>query len=195
MNSTNESTTYSLPDLSEAQQQELLKLARQTLTEYLTTHRRLPYQPADEAFMRQAGAFVTLRMGDDHDLRGCIGHIMADMPLSQVVQEMAIAAATSDPRFPPVTVEELNGLSLEISILSPLKPVVDLEEIKIGVHGLLISHHGRKGLLLPQVASEHGWTREEFLENLCLKAGLPRQTWTQQPTLHSFTALIIEEMS
>jgi AmmeMemoRadiSam system protein A len=105
------------------------------------------------------------------------------------VRDTAVSAASRDPRFPPVTNEELNQLSIKISILSPLVQVEDILEIEVGVHGVMIIHAGRRGILLPQVPVERGWNRKTFLENVCLKAGLPPDTWKEKPDLYSFTTL------
>ncbi len=135
---------------------------------------------------------MTLREGDE--LRGCIGHLRADMPLHQCVQELAVAAATSDPRFPPLTIDELDQVNVEISVLSPLYRLTDTQQIEVGTHGLVILQAGRQGVLLPQVPVEEGWDRGEFLENLCLKAGLMQNCWTKQATLYAFTAVVFEEV-
>jgi AmmeMemoRadiSam system protein A len=124
---------------------------------------------------RPSPAFVTLRCGDE--LRGCIGHLEADRPLADVVARAAVAAATEDPRFPPVTAAELDELAVEISVLGPMQLVSDPMTIEVGRHGLVVHAGARRGLLLPQVASEWGWDRETFLEQLCVKAGLPRGAW------------------
>lgn len=182
---------YTPPDLTEAQRLELLRLARTTIDEYLKTGESPDYEPADPGLARRSGAFVTLKKGDE--LRGCIGHLRADMPLYQRVQELAIAAATSDPRFPPLSSEELDEVSIEISVLSPLQRITDTRQIEVGTHGLVILQAGRQGVLLPQVPVEEGWDREEFLENLCLKAGLMPNCWTSQPALYTFTATVFGE--
>jgi AmmeMemoRadiSam system protein A len=135
---------------------------------------------------------VTLRK--DHELRGCIGYIESRFPLADVVGEVAVKAAFEDPRFPPLTVSELEEITIEVSVLSPLQPVHDLEEIQVGVHGLLIELAGRRGLLLPQVASEYRWDRETFLENTARKAGLPRNAWKDpQAKIYLFSAEIAGE--
>lgn len=121
------------------------------------------------------GAFVTLT--ENGSLRGCIGQIIPRMPLAEAVAAMAEEAAFRDPRFPPVRSDELPDLKIEISVLTPLHKTASPDEIEIGKHGLLIVKDGSVGVLLPQVATEYGWNRTEFLENCCLKAGLPRQTW------------------
>jgi AmmeMemoRadiSam system protein B/AmmeMemoRadiSam system protein A len=182
---------YDPPDLTGARQEELLRLARTTLAEYLETGRTSDYQTQDPVLTRRAGAFVTLKKGDE--LRGCIGHLLADRPLYQRVQEMAVAAA-ADPRFPPLTAEELEEVSVEISVLSPLHRVIDTQQIQVGTHGLVILQSGQQGVLLPQVPVNESWDLGEFLENLCLKAGLMPNCWADRPTLYAFTAVVFGEV-
>ncbi len=182
---------YEAPALTDTQRQELLKLARETIAEYLKTGHTPGYESTDPLMNRRAGVFVTLK--ERGELRGCIGHTRADLPLYRAVQQMAIAAATGDPRFPPLKPEEIDDISIEISILSPMRRVTDLEQIEVGTHGLVIIKGGHQGLLLPQVPVEQGWGRQEYLANLCLKAGLTPECWTEQPTLYSFTAVVFGE--
>jgi uncharacterized protein len=178
-------------ELSEQQRGTLLDLAYQTIVQYLKTQDIPAVRPADPQLAQAAGAFVTLsRHGD---LRGCVGHIVADMPLYQVVQQMAVSAAVYDMRFAPITLAEMDDIEIEISVLSPLERVTNVEEIEIGKHGLLITRGGHRGLLLPQVASERGWNRETFLEALCDKADLPPGSWKHNATLQRFTALIFDK--
>ncbi len=190
---------YEPPDLTEARREELLALARTTIEEYLETDRVPDYETDDPVLARRSGVFVTLKEGGDPStglrasLRGCIGHTRADQPLYQVVQQMAVAAATGDPRFPPLTTEELSNITVEISVLSPFHRMTDVEQVQVGTHGLMIFQDGRQGLLLPQVPVEQGWDRDAFLENLCLKAGLPPDCWTGRPTLYAFTAVVFGE--
>ena len=188
---------YEPPNLTEDQRTELLSLARTTIAEYLETERLPDYETDDPALTRRSAVFVTLRDrlgdGDGGVLRGCIGHTRADTPLYRVVQEMAVAAATSDSRFPPLTPQELDSVTIEISVLSPFRRLTDVEQIQVGVHGLTIFKDGRRGLLLPQVPVEQGWDREEYLGNLCLKAGLPSACWTDQAALYAFTAVVFGE--
>jgi AmmeMemoRadiSam system protein A len=183
---------YTPPDLTQTQRQELLSLARTAVAGYLETGEIPDYEPDDLVLLRRSGAFVTLRQGDQ--LRGCIGRLWADQPLYQRVQEMAVAAATADPRFPPLTIDELDDVDIEISVLSPLRRVTDTQQIEVGSHGLVIRHAGRQGVLLPQVPVENGWDRGEFLENLCLKAGLMHGCWKDRPTLYAFTAVVFGEV-
>jgi MEMO1 family protein len=126
------------------------------------------------------GAFVTLKTHGQ--LRGCIGHIQALKPLSQTIIDMAQAAAFQDPRFPPLSQQELKNLSIEISALTPLRQIQDIKEIQVGKHGLFIERGFNSGLLLPQVAAEYGWNTQTFLEQTCQKAGLPKDAWKDSKT-------------
>lgn len=178
--------------LSPEERAELLRLARETITTYLQEGRIPPYQTANPHFLRPGGAFVTLRKNGN--LRGCIGHMVSEEPIYQTVQQMAVAAATQDPRFPPVRPSEMEEITVEISLLSPLEPVTDTSRIVVGQHGLLIRRGWYQGVLLPQVAPEQGWDRQQFLEGVCYKAGLPRNAW-QDPAseLYWFTAEVFGE--
>ncbi len=128
-----------------------------------------------EELEERKGMFVTLKI--DGQLRGCIGQIRARQPLYQTVAEMAVAAAFEDPRFPPLATDEVERLEFEISVLSPLERVRDFSKIKIGRDGLMIKLDLHSGLLLPQVATENHWTPTDFLEQTCLKAGLPKESY------------------
>jgi AmmeMemoRadiSam system protein A len=135
------------------------------------------------------GAFVTLKKRGE--LRGCIGYTQQLRPLSETVIEMAQAAAFQDPRFPPLSSREWGDISIEISALTPLRLIQDIEEIQAGKHGLFIERGGFGGLLLPQVATEYGWDRQTFLEHTCMKAGLPRDAWKDKKTrIYVFSAEI-----
>jgi hypothetical protein len=180
-----------LPELTAAQRGELLMLARQAIVGHLKSGRIPEYQPSDAALTIQAGAFVTLK--EDGRLRGCIGLLRPEGPLYRTVQEMAVAAAVSDPRFPPLKLAELDRVRVEISVLSPLRPITDTGQIEVGKHGLLLTAEGRQGVFLPQVPVEQGWSRQEFLDNLCLKAGLPRDCWNKGSVLFAFTAVVLGE--
>ncbi len=187
-----------LPSLTDGQQQELLRLARTAIRHFLATGELPPVETSDPILQTPAGVFVTLRTRDDVStpknmrLRGCIGHMEADWPLAHVVAAMAVKSATRDPRFPPVVPAELDHIAIEISILSPLQPLEDVARIELGRHGLVISQGRHRGLLLPQVPLMFGWTREEFLENLCRKAGLPPTAW-QEADLWWFETAVFEE--
>jgi AmmeMemoRadiSam system protein A len=138
------------------------------------------------------GAFTSLYLRGE--LRGCVGYVLPRYSVYRTVAETARAAAFNDDRFPAVTQEEARHLQIELSILSPAKSIQP-EEIEIGLHGLLIGWHGRRGLLLPQVAVEHNWDRETFLEQTCRKAGLPSDAWRQGATIEAFTAEVFGEKS
>jgi len=138
------------------------------------------------------GAFVTLTRGGE--LRGCIGYVTPQVPLYQAVADMAVNAAVRDPRFPPVTKDELRKLRIEISVLSPLAPCPDPQTVQVGKHGLVIQKSGRSGLLLPQVPVEWGWDRRQFLEQVCRKAGLSAGAYREpDAVLMTFTAVVFHE--
>jgi len=151
--------------------EEALRAVRHTLTEVLNDRPIPVIEFNDPRFAERCGIFVTLKKNDN--LRGCIGFVRGVEPLRAAIQEMAIAAATRDPRFPAVTADELGEISIEISVLTPMTEVGTLDEIEIGKHGLMLTLGRHSGLLLPQVPVEWGWDVEEFLTNLCHKAGLP----------------------
>jgi AmmeMemoRadiSam system protein A len=181
----------SSPLLTADDQRELLRIARATLREYLTTGFMPPGAPHRKSLLLPRGAFVTLHVRGE--LRGCIGRFDPDTPLYLAVEQLAVAAATRDPRFDPLRAEELPDVRVEISLLSPLidgKP----EDVELGKHGLVITRGVRRGLLLPQVALEHNFTREQFLDETCAKAGLPPGAWRQEgTTLQLFTADVFQE--
>jgi AmmeMemoRadiSam system protein A len=188
--------------LNAEQQQYLLRLARHAIAHFLETGEILRPSATDDSQLRQkAGVFVTLHTrpgaGQPADkamrLRGCIGHMEADVALLDLVPVMAVKAATEDPRFPPVTAVELPQLHIEISLLSPLEPVTDVADIEVGVHGLVITSGLRRGLLLPQVPLMFGWSREEYLAGICRKAGLPDDAWRYAELL-TFTTQVFEEV-
>ncbi|MGD0008559.1 MAG: AmmeMemoRadiSam system protein A [Terriglobia bacterium] len=178
--------------LTDAEKQRLLDLARKALEEVVRLGRMSePAEPAG-ALQTPCGAFVTLYKG--RRLRGCIGLVEARRPLYATVRECARAAALDDPRFDPVAPAELLSLRLEISILSPLADVAP-QDVEVGRHGLLISRGAQRGLLLPQVAVEWNWEREQFLEETCLKAGLPADAWQHGARIQAFTAQVLKEPS
>ena len=174
--------------LDEPDQQRLLEIARQALEEGVRKYELSDLQEAPQgALQERCGAFVTLWKAGR--LRGCIGYVEAQGPLYQTVRECTLAAALRDPRFDPVTPEELPALMLEISVLSPLFDIAP-EQVEVGQHGLLISQGPLRGLLLPQVAVEWKWDRENFLEETCLKAGLPPDAWRHGARVQAFTAQV-----
>jgi AmmeMemoRadiSam system protein A len=175
---------------SEADRTALLTIARDAVARWVRRGTP-PALPATGDTARPAGAFVTLH--NHGELRGCIGHIEADRPLVQVVADCAVAACSSDPRFPAVTEAELPHLEIELSILGPLEPLAGPDDITIGRHGLFIELGWRRGLLLPQVATEWNWDRLAFLEQTCHKAGLPRDAWKKGAKLWRFEAEVFSE--
>lgn len=178
--------------LSEAERAELLKLARTTIEVYLKERRIPAYHTDNPNLLRKGGAFVTLKKHGE--LRGCIGYMVAEGPIYSTVQEMAVSAAVRDPRFSPVRLSELPEIDIEISLLSPLEPVTDTNKIVVGKHGLLLRLGRYQGVFLPQVAPEQGWDRDELLENLCYKAGLPAGAWRDPAAeLYWFTAEVFGE--
>ncbi len=152
-----------------------------------------PTIPEAPQLYRRAGAFVTLTRSGV--LRGCIGYPEPDRPLAVVVAGCAAAAASTDPRFIPVSVEELSDIHIEISVLTPLEPVVSVEEIIVGRHGLVVEQGSHRGLLLPQVASDWQWDRETFLSRACLKAGLRPNAWQTGALVFRFEAEVFDEES
>jgi len=174
--------------LAAEDKQALLRLARQTLNDYLGKGTRPDLEPTLPALLQPRAAFVTLRVRETGALRGCVGEVIAREPLWECVMNMAVAAATGDPRFPPVQVDELPGLHIEISALTPMKPIKP-EQVVVGRHGLMIVRGLERGLLLPQVPVEQGWDREEFLRGLCHKAWLPENAWkAKDAQLYAFEA-------
>ena len=170
----------------------LLEIARKTLESYLSTKQRPDLLVYEKELQQKAGVFVTLKKNGQ--LRGCIGYLRAVKPLYEAVSNMAIAAATEDIRFTAVTTEELTDLKIEISVLSPMARIGNTDEIVVGKHGLFLVNGTQSGILLPQVATENKWTRAEFLENLCYKAGLPISVLKDPNTrLYSFTADVFDE--
>lgn len=180
-------------EFSPAERQELLRLARQTVESVARTGKPPAYECTLPALERKRGAFVTLHQHGR--LRGCIGHFEADRPLWKTVMEMAIAASTQDPRFPRVTAAELDSLTYEISVLSPLRKISDWREIRLGTHGVQVGRGFRRGVFLPQVATETGWDLDTFMGELCSqKAGLPRDAWKDPRTdLYVFTAEVFSD--
>jgi len=171
---------------------EALKAVRETLEEVLAGRPAPTLSFADPRFKEHCGIFVTLKKHGE--LRGCIGLVRGVEPLSRAIGEMAVAAATQDPRFSPVRLNELTDIDIEISVLTPMSKVENIADIKIGRDGLMLQYRGRSGLLLPQVPVEWNWDVEEFLDNLCHKAGLPSGSHLQpDATLLKFSADIFSE--
>ncbi|HYH00653.1 MAG TPA: AmmeMemoRadiSam system protein A [Terriglobales bacterium] len=168
---------------------QLIRLAHQAIEAALSGV-ELDLTPPTEHLAQRRGAFTTLHL--DRQLRGCVGYVIDSYALWRTVAETAVAAAFYDTRFYPVTAEEARRLEIEISVLSPARPI-EPEEVEVGRHGLIVSHCGQRGLLLPQVPIEHGWNRELFLAQTCLKAGLPMDAWLNGAYLEAFTAEVFSE--
>lgn len=180
--------------LTEAEKQELLKIARETVNAWVSRREVPEFDVPEGILTRKGAAFTTLRKKGK--LRGCIGHTIARIPLWQCVREVAISAATHDRRFPPVRPEELPGIEVEVSVLTPLKLVKSVDEIEMGRHGVVVMKDSlHAGVFLPQVATETGWGRETFLSNLCSqKAGLLPDCWKSSSTkVFTFKALVFSE--
>ena len=167
-------------DFSDEEKEFLHRLARGTIDHRLLGHPMPSREGESRRLTEKRGAFVTLKIKGQ--LRGCIGHTQPIKALSQTIIDMAQAAAFQDPRFPPLTEKELPDLSIEISVLSPFREIQDIDEIKVGRHGLFIERGFNAGLLLPQVATEYGWDRLTFLEHTCQKAGLLKEAWKDKRT-------------
>jgi hypothetical protein len=171
--------------LSDADRIFLLNVARESISAHLEDRKYTPTET--EETRRKSGVFVSLHV--DGDLRGCIGMIKSRTSLVEAVAEMAVAAASDDPRFAPLTADELSRAQIEISVLSPLEVVHRFDTIKVGRDGLMIKLDMHSGLLLPQVAVDHGWDYIEFLEQTCLKAGLPKNSFKDKSAqIYKFTA-------
>jgi AmmeMemoRadiSam system protein A len=168
----------------------LLRFARDTIVARLTGAPTPPPVRLDDP-QHHAGAFVTLQV--HRELRGCIGYPGSERRLDEVVGHCAIAAATEDPRFPPLSAAELPDVDLEISVLTPIRKVNDVSEIEVGRDGLIVQDGFRKGLLLPQVATEHHWDRDTFLSHTCLKAGLRPDAWRTGAKIFKFQAEVFSE--
>jgi len=179
--------------LTTEQKKKLLGIARSTIETFLLYGDRLQVKETDPALTRVAGAFVTLH--EHGGLRGCIGNMIGTQPLYLTVRDMAIESATRDPRFAPVNAGEVKDIEIEISALTPMKRVASADEIVLGTHGVLVRRGGSSGVFLPQVATETGWTKEQFLSHLCAeKAGLPANAWKDKATeLYIFTADVFSE--
>jgi AmmeMemoRadiSam system protein A len=167
----------------------LLRLAHDSISSAFERRKISLEQPLSH-FAEHRGVFSSLYLRGD--LRGCVGYVLPNCSLYRAVAETARAAAFDDNRFSPVTAEEAPHLEIELSILSCPQPIA-AEEVEVGRHGLLISSHGRRGLLLPQVPVEHAWDRINFLEQTCRKAGLPVDAWRSGAIIEGFTAEVFGE--
>ena len=179
--------------LNSLEKKRLLEIARSTIENYLRIGKVPEVKVSEPNLLKPGGAFVTLN--EDGQLRGCIGNMSAKTPLFITVRDMAIQAATEDPRFAPLKAQELNKVKIEVSVLSPLEKVDSADAIKLGTHGVLVRRGFNSGVFLPQVATETGWNKEEFLSNLCAhKAGLEADAWKDKSTeIYVFSAQVFSE--
>lgn len=181
---------YKTP-LTENQKQELLRLAKNAIVEYVG-RKKVPEHPTNDPRLHANGAtFVTINR--NHMLRGCIGNISPDRPLSSSVIQNAVSACSRDPRFRPMTPEELKDMSVEVTVLSPMEPLTDTGLLKVGKHGIFLVSGSASGILLPQVAMENGWDERTFLEQVSIKAGLSKDAWKgKDAKLYIYTAEIVK---
>ena len=189
--------------ITDEEKKALLAEARETIAAKLEKRQpKYELDPALEKAIKEGtsalsmpcGAFVTLHSRDkrgNKNLRGCIGRMAAGAPLQKTVQTMALEAAFGDPRFPPLDASEFPRIDIEISALSPMELCADPRSVKVGVHGLYLTHRGRAGVLLPQVPVEQGWNLDEYLDYICVKAGLPPHSYDAPGAeLYTFTAVV-----
>lgn len=176
-------------EYSDQERRMLLDMAHRAIEAQLAGS-KVDLTPPSDHLDQPRGVFTTLHIGGR--LRGCVGYIQPIYSVWRTVAETALAAAFNDTRFHPVAAEEAPGLEIELSVLSPAFPIRP-QEVEVGRHGLIVSQSGRRGLLLPQVPAEHGWDRETFLAQTCLKAGLPVDAWRHGAELEAFTAEVFGE--
>ena len=177
--------------LTKKEQRDLLKIARDTIVSYVTSGTIPAVETASRGLNLESGCFVTIKQHGH--LRGCIGNFVSDRPLYCLVQEMAVSAATRDPRFYPMKPQDLNEFDLEISVLSPLELITSVDEIHVGTHGIYLVKNSSRGVLLPQVATEYGWDRDTFLRQTCHKAGLQEDAWKKDCEIYIFSAQVFGE--
>jgi len=184
-----------MTEFNREQQVKLLKLARKAISEKLGILPEIDDPDlSEEIFNVKPGAFVTIHINGN--LRGCIGYIQGVKPVPETIIEMSISAAFKDPRFMPLTKEEYNEIDIEISLLSPIEEVQDVNEIEVGRDGLIVTKGSNRGLLLPQVPLEQGWDRETFLAHTCGKSGLPGDAWKKEGVkIEKFSAQVFSEKS
>jgi len=177
--------------LSAKERRRLLEIARSSIDGFLRHGEEPSFDVSERKLTELGAAFVTLEKNGR--LRGCIGYTTPERPLYQTVSECAIMAATQDRRFPRLTQDELQEIQIEISVLSPFKKVDSIDEIVVGLQGLYLKKGERRGLLLPQVATDWKWNRREFLENVCRKSGLPIDAWKEGADIYVFSAEVFGE--
>lgn len=179
-------------ELNPHEQQVLLAIAREAIIHVVQNGQEYVEPREEKALNQRNGCFVTIKQNGQ--LRGCIGNFQSELPLFKEVAQMAQASATKDPRFYPLKNEDLDKFKLEISVLSPLQKVDDIDSIEVGKHGIYIEKSFYRGVLLPQVATEHNWDRQTFLKQTCIKAGLPTDAWqAEDAEIYVFSAQVFGE--
>ncbi|MEM2873012.1 MAG: TIGR00296 family protein [Nitrososphaerales archaeon] len=191
-------------DISDEEGKLLVKIARDAIENYVKYQKRIkPSRDLPEKFYEKCGVFVTINKQEHGEkyLRGCIGYPYPDKPLIEAVIDSGIAAAVEDPRFEPLSVDELDEVRIEVSVLTPPELIVVKSpreypsKVKIGEDGLIFRWAWSSGLLLPQVPVEYKWDAEEFLSNTCMKAGAPPDAWlSPNVKIYKFQAIIFEEL-
>ncbi len=178
--------------LTQADATNLLQIARDAIIHHVNTKDYSPTPREEKALNERSGCFVTIKQ--EEQLRGCIGNFQSKQPLFREVANMAVAAATQDPRFKPMDKAELDNFHLEITVLSPLIKIDSTDQIEVGTHGIYIEKGLNRGVLLPQVATEYGWDKETFLQQTCAKAGLIETAWqAADADIYIFHGQIINE--
>ncbi|NIQ96846.1 MAG: AmmeMemoRadiSam system protein A [Desulfuromonadales bacterium] len=179
-------------ELSNKEKAVLLQIARTAIETYVREGEQYNEPREEKNLNVRSGCFVTIKK--DGELRGCIGNFQSELPLFKEVAEMAVASATKDPRFYSFKEGDLEDFALEISVLSPLHKIEEIEEIEIEKHGIYLEKGYYRGVLLPQVAVEYGWDRETFLKQTCIKAGLPTDAWqSDDAEIYVFSAQVFTE--
>jgi AmmeMemoRadiSam system protein A len=176
---------------SDAERQRLLRIARDAIERRVRGERGFADCGPSGDLLPPCGVFVTIEARGT--LRGCIGRIEGDEPLEHLIRACAISACSADPRFAPIAPAELPAIDIELSLISPLEPISGPADVEVGRHGLLVEHGSHRGLLLPQVATEHQWDAATFLAQTCHKAGLPSDAWRANATLWRFEAEVFGE--
>ncbi|HEY6873271.1 MAG TPA: AmmeMemoRadiSam system protein A [Geobacteraceae bacterium] len=177
--------------LSSEEKRRLLEIARKAIVSCIEASALPQSEEKQQRLHEKRGCFVCVKI--DGKLRGCIGNFTADKPLHLMVQEMAVSAATKDPRFYPMRKEDLGNFNLEISVLTPLRKISAIDEIQVGIHGIYLEKNFSRGVLLPQVATEYGWDRETFLDQTSMKAGLQADAWKEGTDIYIFSADVFSE--
>ena len=175
--------------LTDDEKSTLHKIAKTAIKKRLGNEAPAKPESPTDTLNEKRGAFVSLHRNGR--LRGCIGYVHGVKPLAETINEMAVSAAFHDPRFPPLKEDELSDLDIEISVLTPMKQIKDINEIEVGKHGLMMIKGHYSGLLLPQVATQYNWDKQTFLSQTCNKAGLPEDAWKNEETeIYIFSAEI-----